>query len=55
MKQMYGYQYYNNHVSNPNPMWAFGFFALPENLYSAMYPAPDYCHKQQTPKIDQIL
>lgn len=34
MKQMYGYYYSNNHVSNPNPAWAFGFFASPENLYS---------------------
>lgn len=55
MKQMYGYQYHNNQVSNPNSAWAFGFFALPENLYSPISPAPDYCHKRQASKTYKIL
>lgn len=40
MKQMYGYYYPNHQVSNPNPAWAFGFFASPENLYSTTASAP---------------
>lgn len=44
MKQMWGSYYPNHQVSNPNPAWAFGFFASPENLYSITSPAPYNCH-----------